>query len=72
MTKKQRDYIEQQLYIIQFKADEDALRRYEALLSAAKLDKEVLNPLMRACSIRRKELNPIDPMVVNGDLDDFN
>ena len=72
MTKKQKDYIERQLHIVQGKEDEDALRHYEALLSGAKLDKEVLDPLTRACSMRHKELNPIDPMVVNGDIDDFN
>jgi len=72
MTKKQKDYIKKQLLIIQNKTDEDALRRYEALLSGAELDKEVYEPLERACSMRRKELNPIDPMVVNGDIDDIN
>ena len=70
MTAKQKKYIEQQLNIIQNKLDEDDLSRYAALLSCADLDKEVLGFLVRAVDMRRKELNPIDPMVVNGDLDD--
>ena len=70
MTKEQRDYIAGQLEIIQDKIDEDNLNRYAALLSAAELSKEVLNFLVRAVDMRRSELNPLSPIVVNGDLDD--
>jgi len=70
VTKEQRDYIAGQLEIIQDKIDEDNLNRYAALLSAAELSKEVLNFLVRAVDMRRSELNPLSPIVVNGDLDD--
>jgi|GEM_PF-3716558 len=72
MTKKQNTYTTQQLQNIQNKTNEDDLRRYEALLSGAKLDKEVHERLTRACGMKRKELNPVSPMVENGDMSDFN
>jgi len=72
MTQTQLNYIEKQLQIIQLKPDEEALRRYEALLSMAKLEKEVYEPLARAVDKRHKELSPIDAMVVNGDMNDIN
>ena len=72
MTNKEKDYIERQLNIIQNKIDEEMLSHYAALLSVANIGKEVKGFLTRAVDMRRKELNPIDPMVVNGDLDDFN
>lgn len=72
MTKKEHNYIKKQLYIIQDKADEDALRRYEMLLDGAKHKAEVYDPLKRACQAKREELNPVCPMAVNGDIDDIN
>lgn len=72
LTKKpSKSYIDQQLIIIQNKTNEDELNRYEALLSGAKLDKEVYGQLERACDMRRKELNPISPMVESSDISDF-
>ena len=72
MTKKQKNYTDQQLQIIQNKTNEDDLRRYEALLSSAGLEKDVHDQLTRACDMKRKELHPISPMVENGDISDFN
>lgn len=72
MTKKQKDYIKKQLHIIQAKADEDELRRYEALLGGAKLDKTVKEYLISACTARRSEFNRISPLVAHGDIDDIN
>lgn len=72
MTKKQKHYIKKQLHLIQAKENEDDLRRYEALLGGARLDKTVKTYLVKACTQRHLELNRIDPIVVNGDIDDFN
>ncbi len=72
MTKKQKEFIEQQLHIIQNKIDDDALGKYATLLSMSNMSEEVKGFLTRAVDMRYKEINPIDPMVTNGDLDDFN
>ena len=72
MTKKEKDFLHQQLIIIQNKIDDDALNRYATLLSVAVMSKEVKDFLKRACDMRYKEMNPIDPIAVNGDLDDIN
>jgi len=72
MTLEEKKYIKRQLNIIQNKIDEELLNRYSVLLSVANISKEVRDFLDRAVDMRRKELNPISPMAVNGDLDDIN
>lgn len=71
MTKEEKDFIERQLNIIQSKIDGNALNRYAMLLSVADLSKEVKGFLNRAVDIRHEELNPLSPLVVNGDIDDI-
>jgi len=68
MTKTQKEYIAKQLEIIQEKIDNENLQRYASLLFSAQIDKEVKAYLDRAVTIRMKELNPSDSMVVAGDL----
>jgi len=69
MTKQEKDYTQRQLNIIQNKIDEDLLNRYAALLSVANISKEVMDFLKRAVDMRRKELNPINPMAVGAEFD---
>ena len=69
MTCEEKDYIGNQLNIIQNKIHEDNLNRYAALLSVAVLSEEVRDFLERAVSVRRKELTPISPMAVGADFD---
>ncbi|UFH59815.1 hypothetical protein [Sulfurovum mangrovi] len=71
MTQEQRDYIEAQLNIIQGKATIDDLNRYQSLLDGASLEAHVKTPLIKACDVRREELDRISPMAVNGDIDDM-
>ncbi len=69
MTKKEKDFTEHQLNIIENKIDEDLLNRYAALLSVANITQEVRGFLTRAVDMKRKELNPISPMAVQADFD---
>ena len=69
MTKKEKDFTEHQLNIIENKIDEDLLNRYAALLSVANITQEVRDFLTRAVDMKRKELNPINPMAVQADFD---
>ncbi len=69
MTLKEKDFIEDQLNIIQNKINEDALNRYATLLSVADISEEVKAVLKRAVDMREKELNPIDYLVVGAKFD---
>ncbi len=69
MTLKEKDFIEDQLHIIQNKINEDALNRYATLLSVADISEEVKAVLKRAVDMREKELNPIDYLVVGAKFD---
>ena len=71
MTKKQKDYISQQLVIIQNKEDDESLGKYAMSLDMASLSAEVKGFLTRAVDMRQKELHPLSPLVENGDLDDI-
>ncbi len=71
MTAKEKQFIERQIELIDKKEDEDALNRYEMLLGMAGMSQEVKGYLLQACDVKRDMLNPLSPMVVNGDLDDI-
>ena len=70
MTKTEKQFITDQIKIIDEKIDEDNLNRYATLLSAAPLTDEVRGYLKRAVNIQMKKLSHADAMVVMGELDD--
>ncbi len=68
MTKKEKDYTNQQLSIIENKINEDMLSKYATLLSMSSMSKEVKDFLIRAVDMKKKELNPISPMVISSEF----
>ncbi len=73
MTRAEKEFIEEQLHIIDNKIDEDGLHRYATLLSVAHLTEEIRGYLKRAVDKKLEEMNPdTSPMVENGDISDFN
>lgn len=72
MTKTEKQFITDQLEIIDEKVDEDNLNRYATLLSVADLSDEVRGYLTRAVQKKREWFNPHDAFVVMGELDDVN
>lgn len=70
MTEQQKDYIDSQLHIIQRKNSTDELNRYYSMLDGANIEAHVKAPLVKACDIRRREIDRSSAMVELGDLSD--
>ncbi len=68
MTKKEKDYTDQQLKIINDKIDEEMLSKYATLLSMSTMSEEVKAFLIRAVDMKHKELNPVCPMAVGSEF----
>jgi len=71
VTEQQKDYIENQLHIIQNKSTIEELNRYQSLLYGASLEEWIKTTLLKACDVKRRSLDIPSAMVEMGDFSDM-